>query len=121
MRILNGVYLLHMEPTWHYVGCSMDIARRLHDHTQKTGNGYVQRMVGNGFDAHLVRVWDGESFDFEKALKRKGRFKNLCPICLMRKEAVQTEVIIDEELIESMGGELHQPREPESEEEETDE
>ncbi len=110
MRILNGVYLLHLEPNGHYVGFSMDIAERFEQHRNGKGSGFTKKAVRDGFSIHLVRVWEFEDLGFEGLLHRRKNYKGLCPVCEMRGSKIKKEILIDDELIEDMDYEPVQER-----------
>ena len=81
------IYLLHFERPYyhaqHYIGCTDDLVRRLHEHAlgkAMNGSPLVQAARQAGIKVTLARLWDG-SFEMEARLKRWHGGRRLCPIC----------------------------------------
>jgi hypothetical protein len=86
------VYLIHMDEPLersngylvrHYLGSTPDLNRRLRQHSYKRksgGSALLREANKRGITWHLAKVWQANR-DFEKLLKRRGHYKELCPIC----------------------------------------
>jgi predicted GIY-YIG superfamily endonuclease len=81
------VYLLHFDTPYyhaqHYLGSTVDLARRLQQHAWGTSYGGARLLeVINqaGIAWHLVRTWDGGRA-LERELKNRKNGRLLCPLC----------------------------------------
>jgi predicted GIY-YIG superfamily endonuclease len=81
---VDGCYLLHFErPIYgaqHYLGWSVDIARRVRLHLTGRGARLVRQALKAGIDVHLVRIWPTALRQQEYVLKRQAP-KRYCPRC----------------------------------------
>jgi predicted GIY-YIG superfamily endonuclease len=77
---MDGVYLLHGEPSRHYVGWSSDITQRLVVHAAGQGALHVRQWVLSGVPFWLAAAWPSRDKRFERNLKR-GRDAHPCPWC----------------------------------------
>ncbi len=81
---MQGCYLLHFyRPIYraqHYLGWSVNIARRVAQHQRGKGARLVAQALTAGIGVDLVRVWPEVDKVKERALKRLGP-KGQCPKC----------------------------------------
>jgi predicted GIY-YIG superfamily endonuclease len=86
MRIVGGCYLLHFESpvprtrAQHYLGWSVNIARRVRLHFNGRGARLVRQALKAGIGVELVRVWPDALRQQERTLKRRVP-KSYCPKC----------------------------------------
>jgi|GEM_PF-1518978 predicted GIY-YIG superfamily endonuclease len=69
----------------HYLGCTLDLERRLKEHRDANGRGsrIAQIVREAGIHFILVRVWEG-GFELEQKLKARHERAMLCPLCKER-------------------------------------
>jgi len=81
---VQGCYLLHFDrPIYraqHYLGWSVNIARRVRLHQRGKGARLVAQALAAGIGVELVRVWPEADKAEERWLKRRGP-KGQCPVC----------------------------------------
>jgi hypothetical protein len=91
--ILEGCYLLHFDsPVYgaqHYLGFSVNIARRTRQHLRGRGARLVRQALSRGIGVELVRVWPLAQPRMERALKKTRTPKSYCPKC--RRQPPQTD------------------------------
>jgi len=84
-----GCYLLHFDrPIYraqHYLGWSVNIARRVAQHQRGKGARLVAQALAAGIVVDLVRVWPEVDKAEERALKRRGP-KAQCPECRSKRQ-----------------------------------
>jgi predicted GIY-YIG superfamily endonuclease len=80
----QGCYLLHFNETiygkQHYLGWSVNIARRVRVHLNGKGARLVRQAVRAGLAVELVRIWPDVDRKAEYVLKRRTP-KSYCPKC----------------------------------------
>lgn len=85
-NIPGQVYLLHFSTPLaharHYLGWSLDAQDRIDEHLAGRGSRLVRAVVGKGIHVELVRLWEGETRNFERRLKNGGTLKRVCPLCV---------------------------------------
>lgn len=81
------VYLLHFDQPYphgrrpqHYIGWTIDLPARVHEHRQGYGGRLadVMRLAGIGFE--VARTWPGDR-TLERRLKRRHKIADACPLC----------------------------------------
>ena len=86
----SEVYVLHFEkPYWsnccHYVGCSVDVDKRIKEHRNGKGSLLVKYALEHGNDFTIGyrkkygTRWEGRHA--EKRLKKEGHLSRRCSIC----------------------------------------
>lgn len=85
------VYLLHFDrplgdlsnprgQAQHYIGSASNVSLRIAAHRQGDGAAIMRACKDAGIDFDLVRTWPGGRAE-ERALKRRKKARQLCPIC----------------------------------------
>ena len=78
-------YLLHFDRPLchakHYIGCTMDVEKRLELHRKNPGPRILQVLKEKGIGFQLVRTWNCKDKHFERRLKNRKEAPCLCPIC----------------------------------------
>ena len=81
----KGVYLLHFSQPYkhaaHYIGFAKKINTRIMHHRNGTGARLTQVAVEHGIELITARVWEGQSRQFERRLKKGKNSARLCPMC----------------------------------------
>ena len=82
------VYLIHFEHPYyraqHYLGYTNgkgSLEQRIERHRAGDGAKLLRAVSQADINFEVVRVWDGESREFERKLKRQKNAWRLCPIC----------------------------------------
>lgn len=81
------VYLLHLarpiDAEQHYLGCTRTdrLMLRMHEHRIGRGARMTRQAVAEGIGLVLVRAIPAEGFEHERRLRRRGHFRQLCPLC----------------------------------------
>lgn len=80
------VYLLHFSArvgtAQHYVGqTTRDPAVRLAEHLAGRGGRLPRAAARAGIEVRVVRTWEAAPTSLERALKRGGKLRRLCPVC----------------------------------------
>jgi predicted GIY-YIG superfamily endonuclease len=87
---MQGCYLLHFERVvhgaQHYLGWSIDIARRVRTHLNGRGARLVRQALRAGVAVELVRVWPAADRKHERLLKVRAP-KRHCPKCRIAPDA----------------------------------
>lgn len=80
----EGCYLLHFERAahgaQHYLGWSVDIARRVRTQLRGRGARLVRQALRNSVTVELVRMWPAADRKQERRLKLSAP-KRYCPKC----------------------------------------
>lgn len=91
-----SVYLIHFERPLaharHYIGFAEDVPARMSRHRSGQGARLIRAVQAAGIGWELVRVWEGESRDFERSLKRRRKSSQFCPVCAAAKLAEKDSV-----------------------------
>lgn len=64
----------------HYIGWTPHLAERLAEHRAGNGAAIMRACNERGIGWVLARTWVGDR-DLERALKRRKKARELCPIC----------------------------------------
>jgi hypothetical protein len=64
----------------HYVGQTVDLARRLETHRAGKGARMLAAAVERGIGFEIVRTWPGGP-ETERRIKRQRNAPRLCPVC----------------------------------------
>jgi predicted GIY-YIG superfamily endonuclease len=90
---MQGCYLLHFERVvhgaQHYLGWSVDIARRVRTHLNGRGARLVRQALRAGVVVELVRVWPSADRKQERLMKKGRAPKRYCPKCGIRARRVR--------------------------------
>ena len=83
---VSGVYLLHFDGAIagharHYMGYASDIAARIERHRAGNGARLMHAVKLQGLTFTVARIWPGLDRAGERALKRRKKHRQLCPIC----------------------------------------
>jgi hypothetical protein len=65
----------------HYIGHSFDFDRRIAQHFAGEGASLTRAWVERGIEFRVARVWPGQGPIFERMLKYRKHFADLCPNC----------------------------------------
>jgi len=95
---VEGCYLLHFDrPIYgtqqHYLGWSVDIARRVRLHLNGGGARLVRQALKAGIGVELVRVWPAMNRHEERVLKKRRTPKGYCPKCRARSDGTFDDVL----------------------------
>lgn len=79
------VYLIHFESklhrAQHYLGWTVNLENRLHDHRTGNGSHLMAAVVKAGINFSVVRTWKGARKK-ERALKNRKKARLFCPTCI---------------------------------------
>lgn len=94
---MGVVYILHLtqplprgiSPTGtyleagHYMGFTIDLIRRIFEHSDGKGARFMEVCVERGITFALARTWEGDNITrtTERKLKNFKNTPKLCPIC----------------------------------------
>lgn len=86
-QVMRRVYLLHFSRplgrVQHYLGQTRrpDLMTRIGEHRSGRGPAMTRGATRRSIELILARVWEDAAPGLERALKRRGRFRRLCPVC----------------------------------------
>lgn len=101
------VYLIHFaapvglpltKPTYtaharHYIGWTLDVAKRVEQHNAGNGAKILKRAKELGIAFEVVRTWAGDR-NRERQLKRQKNAPRYCPICQHQIQVALKEITI---------------------------